>query len=530
MYATYGIHLLQKAPDAWLKALNPQVVVYGAAWENQSADTLEKFRDYARHLVTLLPRAVIGVRWWPDDNILLRMSPEVFASAFFKLHVPGTILMVGNEDASSASNPAVYQNTVALHTRVVQLATDAGIPVGTCCTAVGNPEYGQYKLLQPLFNAMADGRRRGIVHWWRPNAYAPLPFDQGEYRDLIARHIREARKLGNFPPTFYGEFNFVKNIQDSLSGPNSFGVTPTQWVEGLRAAALDIPEAIYCYGDGIYDSRWKEFNVGRNQGFMDAMVNNLPRVPYTAYEGWQLSKVDPVTTPTITSEVKSRVANVGVRMRSSPSTSGAIVRALVMGETVTLYTTAQNYVADGYTWRYFKDSAGVLGWAAETINGKETFSSPVANLPIKLLNPLRKPVLLSGKFGTPRVYPNYSKPMRHEGLDLVPATSECTTFIYPAADGTVEKINYNVTGYGNYLVLDHGNGWKTWYCHLKYPPFVCEIGQKVSTSDIIGVMGTTGNSTGPHLHLTVQHIGFGITSPEYVLPDVVDPEPLIEGL
>jgi len=77
--------------------------------------------------------------------------------------------------------------------------------------------------------------------------------------------------------------------------------------------------------------------------------------------------------------------------------------------------------------------------------------------------------------------------------------------------------------YGNHIVIESAGGWRIWYCHLD--KMFVQPGYKVIRETIIGEGGSTGNSSAPHLHLTVQHIGHGLGG--YVLPDVVDPLPLL---
>lgn len=86
-------------------------------------------------------------------------------------------------------------------------------------------------------------------------------------------------------------------------------------------------------------------------------------------------------------------------------------------------------------------------------------------------------------------------------------------------DGRVSKIGRKDTGYGRYVVIDHGLGWTTWYAHLE--TISCTIGAFVSRGEVIGTAGSSGNSTGTHLHLTVQNSEFGMSG--YWLPNIVDP-------
>ncbi|WP_116042536.1 M23 family metallopeptidase [Amycolatopsis palatopharyngis] len=68
-----------------------------------------------------------------------------------------------------------------------------------------------------------------------------------------------------------------------------------------------------------------------------------------------------------------------------------------------------------------------------------------------------------------------------------------------SAAGTVEIVrNLGNTSYGKYIVVRHAEGWKTLYAHLN--SFNVSVGQRVSTGTIIGKVGSTGGSTGPHLH------------------------------
>jgi murein DD-endopeptidase MepM/ murein hydrolase activator NlpD len=68
-----------------------------------------------------------------------------------------------------------------------------------------------------------------------------------------------------------------------------------------------------------------------------------------------------------------------------------------------------------------------------------------------------------------------------------------------SAAGTVETVrNLGNTSYGKYIVVRHAEGWKTYYAHLN--SFNVSVGQSVSTGTLIGKVGSTGGSTGPHLH------------------------------
>jgi len=70
---------------------------------------------------------------------------------------------------------------------------------------------------------------------------------------------------------------------------------------------------------------------------------------------------------------------------------------------------------------------------------------------------------------------------------------------------------WNDFGYGNLIIIDHGNGWQTYYAHLSTIYAGC--GQSVYRGDTIGLMGSTGRSTGPHLHFEMRSDTFGRVDP-----------------
>lgn len=97
----------------------------------------------------------------------------------------------------------------------------------------------------------------------------------------------------------------------------------------------------------------------------------------------------------------------------------------------------------------------------------------------------------------------------HHGLDIGGRT---TNYIYASDDGTVSVAKYSGwnSGYGTHIMIDHGNSKKTLYGHLS-KNFV-QVGEKVKKGQVIGMMGTTGRSTGVHLHFEVR-FGSSLVNP-----------------
>ena len=97
-----------------------------------------------------------------------------------------------------------------------------------------------------------------------------------------------------------------------------------------------------------------------------------------------------------------------------------------------------------------------------------------------------------------RIHPIYKIGHFHSGIDF---TAPVGTEVYVTGDGTVEEVESKGYGYGNYVLVNHGYGYKTLYAHLSR--FKARVGQKVTRGDVIAYVGNTGTSTGPHLHYEV---------------------------
>ena len=93
----------------------------------------------------------------------------------------------------------------------------------------------------------------------------------------------------------------------------------------------------------------------------------------------------------------------------------------------------------------------------------------------------------------------------HKGIDLAIHSNDT---IYAAFDGKVRLTNYEARGYGNYVILRHPNGLETVYGHLN--KHLVKPDQVVRAGDPIGLGGSTGRSTGPHLHFETRFMGYAI--------------------
>ncbi|MEN8172699.1 MAG: peptidoglycan DD-metalloendopeptidase family protein [Chloroflexota bacterium] len=100
----------------------------------------------------------------------------------------------------------------------------------------------------------------------------------------------------------------------------------------------------------------------------------------------------------------------------------------------------------------------------------------------------------------------------HLAIDIGVVTGDA---IFAADSGVIMFAGWATGGYGNVVAIDHGNGYQTLYAHLNSVNVSC--GQSVRTGQVIAAGGSTGNSTGPHLHFEIRYQG-GFINPWYVLP------------
>ena len=145
---------------------------------------------------------------------------------------------------------------------------------------------------------------------------------------------------------------------------------------------------------------------------------------------------------------------------------------------------------------------GVAGGSEGWIPGADGFCSPIGS---------GWESRVTSEFGK-RIDPITGKRKGHTGMDLAVPTG---TPIRTALGGTVTVSKYNAGGYGYYVCIDHGNGLVTLYGHCSQ--LLARVGQTVQAGDIIALSGSTGRSTGPHLHFEVRVNGEQ-TNPRAYLP------------
>ncbi len=123
------------------------------------------------------------------------------------------------------------------------------------------------------------------------------------------------------------------------------------------------------------------------------------------------------------------------------------------------------------------------------------------------LYPLPFVAAVNDTFGWRDAHPVYGDARMHYGVDL---DAPIGTPVYASRSGLVYYTDYEEGGAGNYVMLEHGNGYRSVYMHLSY--YVVSMGDYVTAGQIIGYSGATGGVTGPHLHFGIMVDG------EYVNP------------
>lgn len=120
---------------------------------------------------------------------------------------------------------------------------------------------------------------------------------------------------------------------------------------------------------------------------------------------------------------------------------------------------------------------------------------------------------ISSAFGY-RIHPIYKQKLPHLGMDF---TGKMNTPVYATGNGKIIIVDKD-RGYGKRVVIDHGYGYKTIYAHLNR--FNVKVGKRVKRGEVIGYLGNTGISTGPHLHYEVQKNNRAVNPINYYFNDL----------
>lgn len=194
------------------------------------------------------------------------------------------------------------------------------------------------------------------------------------------------------------------------------------------------------------------------------------------------------------------------------------------------HAVARGETLENIAKKYDVDAQGVADWPFNTFVNDETFELAVGQIlivpdgvkpneiqvsPRQFIarqTPDTGTVVASGEW----VWPTQGRITQrfvwyHPGIDI--ANKEMPSVVAADAGKIIAVIASNV-GYGKHIIIDHGNGFQTLYAHLS--AFRVEEGQPVSKGSVIGIMGSTGRSTGPHAHFEIRRNGVAVNPLEYL--------------
>lgn len=165
---------------------------------------------------------------------------------------------------------------------------------------------------------------------------------------------------------------------------------------------------------------------------------------------------------------------------------------------------AGNYAASGWWWP--------IGGTERTTSGGKVFASGTPPATVE-----------TSAYGEVRSYETHYA----IDVDYCVVTKPEEENIIAANSGTVTFAGYN-GGAGNEVIIDHGGGFKSIYMHMENNSLLVKTGDHVEHGQVLGLMGTTGNSTGDHLHFAIHLNGTPVNPYDYVDPD--NPRPVLTSL
>lgn len=246
-----------------------------------------------------------------------------------------------------------------------------------------------------------------------------------------------------------------------------------------------------------------------NAEFAQSELQPLTYITYRIRPGDMIGKIaeqHSVSTDTLVSvnDIKStRTIQVGEYIKI-PSEKGILYTVKKDGETPA--SISGKYGVDAERCAFVNNVSMDTKLSAGNslfIPGAEMDSMTLAQINGDLFRrPIHGRYRLTSYFGW-RPSPFTGKRSWHGGLDMA---CPAWTPIYAGMDGRVAEIGYNRT-YGNYVVINHSAGYKTLYGHMVVRSADVKVGQYVTTGTIIGRVGSTGASTGNHVHFTVYKNG-----------------------
>ncbi len=290
---------------------------------------------------------------------------------------------------------------------------------------------------------------------------------------------------------------------------------------GREARVATSEERLQAYRGDIREVR---DDLKRRQDFLEEMVSSLPKDVKAPAQGSDSS-----------GEAARTVSKVGFALPEARGLAEIEARQIALAERITRFADARAARAAAALRQLGLNPDAMLGARRDAMGGPlQSMTEMDPRFERLGLSLARMNALMQGIEGVPQVLPASLAAMSsgfgyrrdpftggaamHAGLDF---RGPVGAPIYSAAKGTVSYVGQK-SGYGNVVEISHGNGLVTRYAHMSR--FAARAGQAVVAGAVIGAIGNTGRSTGPHLHFEVRHHGRAL-NPRLFLeraPDVLE--------
>lgn len=273
-----------------------------------------------------------------------------------------------------------------------------------------------------------------------------------------------------------------------------------------EARVASSEERLQAYRSDIREVR---DDLQRRQDFLEDMVSSLPQDVKT-----------PATVSDSSGEAAKTVTKVGFALPEAKGLAEIEARQLALAERLTRFADARAALAAAALRKLGLNPNAMLGGNRAGMGGPlHRYSTAASGMDPRFerlgLSLARMNALMQGLEGVPQVLPASLAAISsgfgfrhdpftggaamHSGLDF---KGPIGAPIHAAAKGTVSFVGQK-SGYGNVVEVSHGNGLVTRYAHMSR--FAAKPRQKVAAGAVIGAIGNTGRSTGPHLHFEVRH-------------------------
>ena len=301
-----------------------------------------------------------------------------------------------------------------------------------------------------------------------------------------------------------------------LIAASAFSQSPVSKQRALQKTDVQNQKELNRANKEALQQKMRHYISDINKALNDTDKDIAP--PIDIDDATDISKHDTIHSDKQQPEPVYAYSNVNnLNMRSEANTKSQIIAKISFAEKVQLLgKTSDNETIDEISapWIIVRKSNGHEGWVfggylqndipnkKETIDKKESFSAKL-NIPVE--------GRISSNFGT-RINPLTKKSNSfHSGIDFAAPNG---TPVYAAESGTITKAEFNRNGYGNLIIIKHSEDLTTYYGHLS--KMLVKVNQKVNRGELIGNVGSTGNSTGPHLHFEVRRGGIAHDPNEFI--------------